>query len=465
MRSEFNGSQLEVSPPTVAARGTFSLRRFGSEAALVMGAGAAGQLLSYLFHFLLSRRLGPDRYGTLVTLIAIAGILGVIGASLGTVVMQRTARLWASHLDASISQFLRSTSRFAAAVSLSVAAALLALSLLGGPYLHVTQASLWWLLAVYVALLLFMGFARGAAQGAHRFGTFAASLLGEGVMKAGASFAAVLAGWGVAGAVGGLIASGAVGLALAYAPLLGISRTTGGPQTTTDACASRTASQAQVGTDVLHSALGGDTLKVLGITATCSAFLFMDMIFAKHHFTPGEAGYFGAAGTLARTLPYGVGLIALLIMPKAAAARHVGRAPLAGVLASTAIASGATVLSGAAILAGAAHALVRVTYGTAFATAASFLPWYALDEALLAVWLIAVSYLMAVGEYRVFAFLIVAALLEGSCFALFGATPIRLLWIAIAFNAGMAPLVWLLAVRTLHGAAQATAPVGAETFS
>lgn len=436
---------------TAPARGTFSLRRFGGEAALVVGAGALSNILSYVFHFLLSRRLGPDQYGTLVTLMSIAGILGVLGASMGTVAMQETARMWASHADRGIAPFLRRAGGLVAAIALGVALALIACSLALGPYVHVTEPLLWWLLAAYVAAMLFTGFARGAAQGAHRFGIFAASMVGEGLTKVSAGFGLVALSLGVGGAIGGLVASALIALAIVYVPL---SKGGSGPSGPLGDQFSREHEPLR---------LGAETIKVLSITATSSALLFIDMLFAKHHFSGTDAGYFGAAGTLARTLPFGVGLIALIVMPKAAAARYASRSSLAGVLGVAAASSAAAVAAGACLLIALGPAIMTLTYGAAFSPAASMLRAYTIDEALLALWLVATSYLLALARYEVFSFLLATVIIESACFALFGSTPLRLLSIAIAINAVLVPVVWTLALRTLHAVPQASGPPRAET--
>jgi O-antigen/teichoic acid export membrane protein len=422
-------------------RGSVDLVQLGGEAALVVGAGAVGNILSYLFHFFVSRRLGPEAYGTLVTLMSVANILAVLGGSLGTVAMQESARMWASHEESSIAPFVRQAGRPVFVIAIVVALALLAASLALGPYLHVTQWALWLALATNVAIAIAMAFARGAAQGAHRFGAFAGSLAGEGAMKVAAGYGLVIMGFGVLGALGGLVASVIVGLFVALIPLAGVR---GGA-----------AAAKPVGQALDHLRLGGAAISVLGITTASTALLFIDMLFAKHHFSGADAGYFGAAGTLARTLPFGITLIALIVMPKAAAAAYAGRDALARVLMLTAAASVGAIAAGAAILIFFGSQIMTLTYGTAFAPAAGILRLYTLDEALLGLWLAATSYLIALAQYRVFPWLLAAVALEAILFALFGRAPAQLLSIAIATNAALVPIVWWLAYGALREVAQA----------
>jgi hypothetical protein len=67
---------------TAAPRGRFHWPTFAAEAGWVAGGALAANALNYLFHFTLSRRLGPEGYGSLATLLAIAIMGGVAGSSI-----------------------------------------------------------------------------------------------------------------------------------------------------------------------------------------------------------------------------------------------------------------------------------------------------------------------------------------------------------------------------------------------
>ncbi|HEV2037722.1 MAG TPA: hypothetical protein VGQ96_03860 [Candidatus Eremiobacteraceae bacterium] len=424
-------------------RGGFDLRKFSSDAALVVGAAVVANLFSFVFHFVLSRRLGPDSYGTLVTMMAFAGMLGVLGSSIGTVAMQEAAKLWTQHLEAQIPPFVRRTSRPVLGLAIVVSVGLVLVGLSLQSYLHIGQPLLWWLLALWVTIAIYLGFARGVAQGAHRFGIFAGSLISDGAGKVVFSLALVALGFGVAGALGGLAVSAVVALALVLGPIA-------------------------LGGDAHPWALGerlrlgGEALKVLAVASATSAQLYIDTLFAKHHFAGDVTGYFGAAGTIARTLPYGVSLFALIIMPKAAAARHASRDSLAHILALAAGIAAVIVVVGLSLLILFSHQIIALTYGPSYAPAAALLRMYAVDEALFALWVIAISYLVAVTRYEVFGFLLAAVVLEIISMAAFGSTPVRLLSIAIIVNAALLPVVWALALRTLRDAPQAGSPPSAE---
>jgi len=328
---------------------------------LVLGSAFIPNAFSYVFHFVLSRKLGPAAYGTLAALMAIGGMFGVLGSSVGTVAMQETARMWSAHLELRIPHFMRQTGLYVGGLALAIAGALMLASLLLGRYLHVLDAWLWFELAAWVALSLLAGYSRGAAQGAHRFWLFASSLFSEGVLRVVFAVLFVLMGFAVRGAIGGLACAALVGFFIVAMPLL-----FGGDDASDDP---------------EHLRLGGEALKILAVNMTAAALLFIDMLFAKHHFSADTAGYFGAAGTIARTIPYAASFIALILMPKAAAALHVSRHSLTRVLGFTAGMTAVCVVAALALINLFGPTIVGVTYGPAFTGAQPILRAYTVDEA------------------------------------------------------------------------------------
>ncbi|MBV8460487.1 MAG: hypothetical protein JO009_06325, partial [Candidatus Eremiobacteraeota bacterium] len=137
-------------------------------------------------------------------------------------------------------------------------------------------------------------------------------------------------------------------------------------------------------------------------------------------------------------------------------ARVLGMAALLGSLAG---------MLACAVLALIPGPLIALTYGASFVGAAPLLRMYALDEMLLAFWVIASSYLVAVARYSVFWLLLVAVLFEATAMALFGLTPVRLLSIGIITNAALVPSAWALALQTVRKSPQADRPQTAETAS
>jgi len=437
--------QAKLAPPASHdAASAFSLRRIGGDAAVIIGGSFIANAFNYLYHFLISRRLGPEDYGTLATLAAAATIFGVFGGPLGIVAMQDTARLWALRRVTGVGLFVRSVAPAAFGAALAVAAIALGIGLLSGPYLHIVQPPLWFAFAAYLAIAIFSAFFRGAAQGAHRFWLFSGSMIAEMSIKLVSALAMVTAGMAVLGAISGFVVGAVAGLAVVALPLI----------------TTRSDSSEQPEHD--HLELGGRAISLLWISACVLLLLFMDQLFAKHHLSGTDAGLYGAAGIIARTIPFGVGMIALVMAPKAAAAQHVSRELLQRLLALT---FGAGVLLSAAGFAIAAllpAQLLGITFGPAFVQAQFLLREYGAAQALLAVDALGISYLQAVGSYRCTPVLVGAVVLEAALMAAFGTTGPRLIGIAGLVNLALLPIIVAYIAATLRGAPQAAAPLSDE---
>ena len=447
----------------------FSLRRIFSDAAIIVGGSMIANAFNYLYHFLLSRRLGPDDYGTLATLLAGAMILSVFGAAVSVVAMQETAKLWAHERSEHVASFTRRMLPAALAVAVIVGALAFAGSSVVGPYLHIVSPSLWLAFAAMLCAGIISGFFRGAAQGAHRFGLFAASNITETAIKLSSAVALVAAGMAVFGAISGAVIGAIAGLVVVAIPLAGglvdvvngrMTSTAASPQAHSDeAAATSSLFVAEAG----HLELGGRSLRVLALNACVLLLLFVDQLFAKHHLAGVEAGLYGAAGTIARTIPFGLTMISLVVNPKAAAAFHISRATLRHLLA---IAFGAGALAACAGLTIAVLApvqLLALTYGPKFVAAAGLLRLYAVAGSLLGIAALGTGYLQSVGSYRITWVLAAAVLIEATFMAAWGTSGTRLLTIAIAVNAALLPGVGAAIVGTLREAPQALGRPGDES--
>ncbi|HEY7981673.1 MAG TPA: oligosaccharide flippase family protein [Candidatus Eremiobacteraceae bacterium] len=428
-----------VDPSESPPRSSFDARRFAGDAGLSVGGALIANAFNYVFHAMLSRSLGPDNYGSLAALISVASILGVIGSAINVVAMRETARMWAAHDDGAIAGFVRRTAWYATGIGAITAIALLAGAPLLAGYLHVAQPTVWFAFAVYLLVGITATYARGAAQGAHRFGLFAASLLTEAVVKLASAVALVALGYAVVGAMGGLAIGSAAGLAVVMVVMARRSAM-GAP------------SPAAPGIVTDHLRLGGESLKVLAVAAGTITLVYLDPIFAKHHLDGLTAGYYGAAGTLARIIPFAVGLIGVILMPKSAALHRSSRTSLERVLQLTFGAGVAGSVIGLLCAWLGSDLLVRVMFGVQFSPAAAILPLYAVDTALIAICTLGTNYLVAVGDYAIGWYVFAAVVAEAVLMALFGLSPFRLIGIGIVVNALLLPVIAAHAWRSIQEA-------------
>lgn len=426
---------------SAAPHARFSLRTIGGDAAVVIGGTFIANVFNYLYHFVISRLLGPVDYGTLATLAAAATILGVFGGTVSIVAMQDTAKLWALGREASVAPFVRKVAPAAIGVGLAVGVVALIAGFAVGPYLHITQPALWLTFAAYLAIIVVSGFLRGASQGAHRFRLFALSAIIETITKLVVAVALVTAGWAVLGALGGFVAGILAGIAL-IGSRLALPRGAPSPPDAHD-----------------HLELGGRALSVFWLSTSVLFLLFMDQLFAKHYLIGAGAGLYGAAGTIARTIPFGVGLLSLVMGPKTAGAQHVSRDSLRRLLLLWLGAGVLMAAFGIAVMTLIPAQLLGITYGPKFVEAAPLLRLYSIAGGLFALDAIGIAYLQAVGSYRATIPLLAAAVIEAVLMASLGTTGTRLLVISIAVNGALAPVIAAYAAWTLLRAPQAPGPL------
>lgn len=425
-------------------RGRFHWPSFAADALLVSGGGLAANVVNYAFHFVLSRSLGPDAYGSLATLLAIVMVIGVIGTSVGTAAMQRTAHFWATHRDDAIGDVGRAMALLSLRVGIIVGLAAIALAAPLARYLHITAWLSWATLAIALLACIVAACVRGAIQGAHRFDVYAASMVAESVVKLALGIVFVDIGLSVGGAMAGVAGGLIVGAAIASLPL---------------------AARRGGGVNGKPTPIGADAWRLMAVYAASMALMYVDTVFAKHALSGVAAGDYTAAGLVARIIPFGVLLIAPLTAPKAVAARHAGRGALLRLLIVTFGFATAGALVALAVMEAVPAQLIGVTFGAAFAPAVPLLRIYAVDTSLIALGQLGAAYLAAVGEYGVAKWLGLSLAAQIIAMALFGDTAVRLLTIAIAGNALVLPPIVALIVRSTRTPSQATGPRRAEAPS
>ena len=436
--------QVAIDDTVATKRGGFHWPTFAADALLVWGGGLLANFLNYVYHFVLSRALGPDAYGSLATLLAIMMIVGVLGSSVGTLAMQETARLWVTHRDGAIASFGRAALRSSALLGASLGIVMVVAALPLSAYLHVTDRVAWAFLIVALVAGIVAGAARGAIQGAHRFAGYAASLVGECAVKLVLGIVLVRAGLAVGGAMGGVAAGLVVGIAIAMTALF--------------------AGRRRDDDGYRSAPYGAPALSLLAINAASMALLYVDTVFAKHSLSGVAAGEYTAAGLVARIIPFGIGLVVPLVMPRAAAARHVDRKALGRLLAVAFGIGAGGILVVLATVEIWPTSIVHVTFGAQYAQAALILRLYAIDGALLAFGMLGSSYLVSVGDYRIGAWMVGSLALQAGAMALYGTSPTSLIAIAAIGNALVVPVVAVLVARSLREAPQAPAPRGAESI-
>jgi glycosyltransferase involved in cell wall biosynthesis/O-antigen/teichoic acid export membrane protein len=368
---------------------------------------------NYAFHVVISRLLGPSRYGALASLLAAVMVLSVPFGVLQTVIAQKTAALRARQRDEDAVELaagaMKTLTPFAvlAALAMLLAAPLLAL------FLHISVGSAV-LLAPYVAFSIIASVPLGALQGARRFGAIAALMVSTAAIRVGLGIAFVEAGFGVLGAV----------LATPLATMLTLPLGLRLARIGRSVWRQSTWSLEHLRGDFLTATLGLTSFWILAE---------VDVVLARHYLDHRQAGYYSSAGLLARALLFLPGAVSIVAFPRFVAARDQGeghmrwlRLSLAGV--------GSLLAVGLPLLMLLRRPLVEAAFGSSFLPAAHLLLVLGPAMALLAFVGVLVYFHIAMTS-RAYTVLLGAAAIEAALVAAWHESPNQIAIIVLGVNA------------------------------
>jgi O-antigen/teichoic acid export membrane protein len=257
---------------------------------------------SYLFHALASRMLGPEDYGSLVSLVAVVTLLAIPSQAIQTVVAKTFAvEELTRRFDRMASLLLQILLRVGA-LGAALALALWATSAYWVGFFKLKSAVP--LLAVGAASLvsLLLSVVRGALQGLQEFGQLGLNLISDALLRLALGAAFFTLGFSVAGGLLAGALSGTAALLLSFAPLRGLRRQPPVPA-------------GELALPQLYR-YGLPVLVAFGAFAVIAS---LDVILVKHFFPPLAAGYYSAASVVGKAFLFLPLAIAQVLLPKASA--------------------------------------------------------------------------------------------------------------------------------------------------
>lgn len=261
----------------------------------VIGSVAIAAVLSLAYNAASGRLLGPESYSDVAGGLALATLLAVALGALTPITAVVSARYIAAGRPARIRGLAVQLVRLALAGG---AVVLLIALIAGGPIARALQFRSTAL--VIAAVLVYVGIAassviRAAIRGAQQFGVYSRNVIAEAAIRLGAGVALLL------------MTRSAVLAILAYA--LG----------TLVATVAGLRALRRLSDDVEPVDLT-EVTSMLGATAALSAamavFQNVDVLLVKHLFEPAQAGIYGAAAALARTMAVTLMPLEALLLPR-----------------------------------------------------------------------------------------------------------------------------------------------------
>ncbi|MBI1377188.1 MAG: polysaccharide biosynthesis protein [Frankiales bacterium] len=321
----------------------------GAAALVALGIGTA-QVATYALNLVGARRLGPEGFGALASLLGVVAIGNVVALGLQAV----TARRVVVALPADRGGVAAACVRVALPAAAGVAVAVVVVWPVLASVLHLDSALDLVLVALTLVPLTVTGAWLGVAQGHETPGLLAAAYFLGGVTKSLGGIVGALVTGTVTGTLVGLVIGSAAGLLLLWVLLR---RQAAGPR----------APLPGVRAELLHASHA-----LLALFALTN----VDLLLARHFLDPASAGVYAAGGIVVKVAFWLPQAILVLAFPGMADARR-RRAMLVG--AGAILALGAALVLGTALL---PRLVVAVVGGSQYEALVPVVPLFALLGAL-----------------------------------------------------------------------------------
>ena len=382
--------------------------------AIVLVGVIAVNVGNYLFHLLSARELGPASYSDVVSLLALAGLIGLPLGGVQVVVARTVARLSAAGDAPGLRAFFRFGLGATTVVSIAVGVAVVGLSPVIQSSLGIGSLSAIVVTGALTVPALLTPIALGVAQGLQRFTLLSVSLASSTAVRLAALVVVLALGFGITAVLVATLLGSLVALAVPLARLGDKLRgpSAGRPQL----------SQRAIGTSLLPVVIG-----LLAITALTTA----DVIVAKAVFDDHEAGIYGSASLVGRVILYLPAAIVTVLLPKVSARATRGETSgdiLAASVGVTVAASTLMTLAYAAV----PGTVIRLAFGSAFADASGLLYLFGIAMSGYALLNVLLIYHLARNATTMSWLLLTGAVLQLGGYMLWHDSPRQLLAVSIA---------------------------------
>ncbi len=360
---------------------------------LVFVASTGSAALNYLFHLLMGRFLSPAGYGVLMSLLSLSYLTGVPGNTLVTTATKFASKYKAREDFDAVTHSLYWATKVVSIFGFFIfGLAVVFRGDLAG-FLKIPDSMLIVLFFLFIFVSLLGSSPRGFLQGLLRFKSFSFVSLFTTFLKLVLGVSFVLLGWGVFGAVVGLVISSFLGLLVALALLRKNLRWP----------FEKNSFSAQ---EILSYA--APTVLVL----LCFQSLYnTDVILVKHFFSSHQAGIYSSAVTLGRIIYFGLSSVAMVMFPLVSEKLELGQDFGSVFKKSFALVLGGAIL-GWIVYALAPSLLVHTFFGASYAEAIPYLSLFALFMGLFSLVNFLIQFFLSIRDFRFLPVLVVASLLQ-----------------------------------------------------
>lgn len=361
---------------------------FSGSIVMVIGSNSIN-FLSYLYHFIIGRMLGPASYGELASLISLIGLIGIIPGSFGLVIIKYVSSAKTKQDEASLTFWLKSKVFMA---SLVFFMAILLTSPFIYSFLKISKISYLVLIAVFFLFSLPVALNRSILQGLLKFKEMMISVSIEYISKIILSVFLIYLGFQVGGAILALIISTLLGLYVSNIYLRNSVPKSSGPP-------SNIKSMLAFAVPVFIQAI------------TITSLFSSDVILVKHFFSSHDAGIYAALSTLGKIIFFAAGPITTVMFPLVSQRKSKGQDHTIIFIYSFI----STCLFAVSILAMywfLPNLAIKLLYGSAYLEASNLLIWFGFFITLFTLSSLLVNYSLSLGKTKVVLLPLLAASLQ-----------------------------------------------------
>lgn len=361
---------------------------FSSSFVMIAGTNSINAI-NYVYHLVMGRMLGPAAYGELSAFFSLIGLLSIVPMSFGTVVIKFIASSKNNNEVASfVSWFLKPVIY----ISIALCVGVLVFSQGLARYLNTDNLTAVVLIALSFLFALPSALYRSALQGLIKFPQVVISLVSETTTKLLAGIILVWFGFGVSGAVGGLILAVITGWLISYSFIK--------KYTKSEKIAAINPKEILI-----------FSLPVLLQTAAMTSLMSIDVVLVKHFFPDFEAGIYAAVSTLGKILLFASAPVATVMFPIVTARYNRGEKYISIFLLSLLMTVGGTGLI-IFVYATLPELVINMLYGSKYLPGSYLVVPYAIYAALLAVGGLFINLYLSMDRKKVIALPVIAAVAQ-----------------------------------------------------
>ncbi|HLD58337.1 MAG TPA: oligosaccharide flippase family protein [archaeon] len=268
--------------------------------AIIFAGATAVNLLNYIFQLAMARLLTPVEYGALIALFALFNIFVIAASSVSTISTKFASVFWSRKELGKIKFLVLAYGKIILVFSALLLIIVFFLHGLIAGFMQISDSALILFLFFGICVSYFNSMLSGMLNGMQRFFSLVLMNISNASTKFVLGILLVFFGFGVAGAVDGLVAGGIIG-ALAGFFLLGN-------------VFAKKSEKFEIKKTLSYSAWIFAGFICLAVLSN------IDVVLVKHFFSGEEAGVYSAAFTLARIIFFATSSLTIVLLPKAVSA-------------------------------------------------------------------------------------------------------------------------------------------------